>query len=142
MDCTILKAFPFSRDGITVEDAVAGTVCDIPDLLVPGLHAARYLDAEGIAPVVLPTAPASPLTTASGPAAPPAPAGTDAGEPSEDEKRLAALAAIEIPADFETSHHMAQFNLAKKISGEQPANKAAAIEVIKAELARRAAVAI
>lgn len=142
MDCTILKAFPFSRDGITIEDAVAGTVCDIPDLLVPGLHAARYLYAEGLAPVAPPTALTSPNASASASAPSTAPARSEAGELSEDEKRLAALAAIEIPDDFETQHHMANFNIAKKITGEQPANKAAAIEVIKAELARRKAAAV
>lgn len=35
----ILKPFPFSRNGVTEEQAVVGTTENIPDDLVPGLRA-------------------------------------------------------------------------------------------------------
>lgn len=43
----ILKTFPFSRDGVTVETAVAGGDCDIPDALAPGLRREGFLRAPG-----------------------------------------------------------------------------------------------
>lgn len=47
MLCTIKKAFPFSRDGITAIHAEPGTHgVDIPDALVPGLTAAGYVVAD------------------------------------------------------------------------------------------------
>lgn len=39
----ILKPFPFSRDGITPLRAVAGSIDDIPDALVPGLRAGGFI---------------------------------------------------------------------------------------------------
>ncbi len=38
-----LKTFPFSRDGVTVETALAGDRPDIPAALVPGLIAEGYI---------------------------------------------------------------------------------------------------
>lgn len=43
MECTILKAFPLSRDGIKSEMQTAGAVVDVPDALVGGLEAAGYV---------------------------------------------------------------------------------------------------
>ncbi len=39
----VLKPFPFSRDGITEEQAVAGVPADIPENLIPGLERAKYI---------------------------------------------------------------------------------------------------
>lgn len=41
--CTVLKSFPFSRDGIATEHAVKGSQADIPDALVPGLSNEGYV---------------------------------------------------------------------------------------------------
>ena len=38
MRVKILKSFPFSRDGLTTLQAVAGRDEDIPDRLIPGLQ--------------------------------------------------------------------------------------------------------
>jgi hypothetical protein len=43
MRVKILKSFPFSRDGITPLQAVAGRDNDIPDRLVPGLQREGYV---------------------------------------------------------------------------------------------------
>lgn len=46
----IVKPFPFSRDGVTLEQAVEGAL-DLPDALVPGLEAEGYVNkAQGGAP--------------------------------------------------------------------------------------------
>lgn len=39
----VLKGFPYSRDGVTMEHAVAGAECDIPDALVAGLSTEGYI---------------------------------------------------------------------------------------------------
>ena len=46
MQCEILKAFPFSRDGITQERADVGSDADIPDDLVPGLRDAGFISTK------------------------------------------------------------------------------------------------
>ena len=38
MRVQILKSFPFSRDGLTTLQAIAGSDEDIPDRLIPGLQ--------------------------------------------------------------------------------------------------------
>ena len=43
MQCNILKNFPFSRDGVTPEQAAAGATADIPAHLVPGLEREGYV---------------------------------------------------------------------------------------------------
>ena len=43
MECTILKAFPLSRDGIKSEMLTVGAVVDVPDSLVDGLKNAGYV---------------------------------------------------------------------------------------------------
>lgn len=57
MQCMILKSFPFARDGVTAEQAVAGREADIPAELVPGLTREGYVrtvSAAGIATAVEP----------------------------------------------------------------------------------------
>lgn len=39
----VLKPFPFSRDGVTAEQAVVGVPADVPDHLVRGLERAKYI---------------------------------------------------------------------------------------------------
>ena len=39
----VLKPFPFSRDGITEEQAIVGVPADIPDHLIRGLERAKYV---------------------------------------------------------------------------------------------------
>lgn len=46
-ECTILKSFPYSKDGFTTLHAVKGEVCDIPDGLVPGLTKEGYVASAG-----------------------------------------------------------------------------------------------
>lgn len=48
--CEILKAFPFSRDGVRVEVAQAGETVDIPARLVDGLTQEGYVRAVAAAP--------------------------------------------------------------------------------------------
>lgn len=45
MRVLVLRSFPFSRDGVTSERAVADTEADIPNDLVAGLVAAGYVAA-------------------------------------------------------------------------------------------------
>lgn len=47
------------------------------------------------------------------------------------------LAAINIPADWETAHHQTKRKIARDISGNEPASTEDADAVIRAELARR-----
>lgn len=39
----VLKPFPFSRDGITEEQAIVGVPADIPEHLIRGLERAKYV---------------------------------------------------------------------------------------------------
>ena len=43
-ECTILKSFPFSRDGSTTEQAEAGQTVDIPGDLVAGLSHEGFVE--------------------------------------------------------------------------------------------------
>ncbi|HLP66764.1 MAG TPA: hypothetical protein VK181_04520 [Rhizobium sp.] len=43
MECTILKSFPLSRDGVKNEALAIGDVVDVPDGLVDGLVSAGYV---------------------------------------------------------------------------------------------------
>lgn len=45
MKCRIKRSFPYSTDGLNSLSAVAGSDCDIPDDLVPGLEAEGYVEA-------------------------------------------------------------------------------------------------
>lgn len=45
-ECTILKNFPFSRDGFNIIQAVAGDPADIPDDLIAGLVADGYVSLD------------------------------------------------------------------------------------------------
>lgn len=138
----VLKDFPFSRDGLKIEEALKGAVVDIPDALVDGLTTEGYLALENGTALAIPPPPAVQRGGSDGSDAETSGAGSDIGrgavENAENAKG-AALSTITIPADFETRHQLSIMALAKKISGEQPGNKAAAIDVIKAELARRGA---
>jgi len=74
-----------------------------------GLEASGYVGAEGEMP------------------APPVPVGSGDAP------------AVEIPADWSGLHHATRKKLAREISGEEPADTAAADAVIAAELDRRSA---
>lgn len=39
----VLKPFPFSRDGITEEQATVGVPADVPEHLIRGLERAKYI---------------------------------------------------------------------------------------------------
>lgn len=43
MECTVLKAFPLSYDGIKAEMVAVDAVVEVPDSLVEGLVAAGYV---------------------------------------------------------------------------------------------------
>lgn len=45
--CTVLKPFPLSRDGITSIKLTPGMSVDIPNALVPGLVAERFVGEAG-----------------------------------------------------------------------------------------------
>jgi hypothetical protein len=62
----------------------------------------------------------------------------DAAETADSLKAAVAVEA-EIPANWETLGFFKLQAIAKAICGEKPADKAATVEVIKAELAKRAA---
>lgn len=47
MLCMILKSFPFSRNGVKIEDAVKDETVDIPDALVEGLEAEGFVERLG-----------------------------------------------------------------------------------------------
>jgi hypothetical protein len=58
MQCKIIKNFAFSNDGIRVEQANAGSVVTIKDILVPGLRAAGYVAIVPSADALSPQEPA------------------------------------------------------------------------------------
>lgn len=58
-------------------------------------------------------------------------------EPKNDGSGLPDL--VDIPADWETKHHLSQLAIAAKIAGAAPANAEEARQIISDELARRAA---
>lgn len=109
MERMVKKAFPWSPNGVTIEQLVPGDVRDFGPH-ADGLEAAGNIGAEGE------------MT------APPVSATESGGAP-----------AVEIPADWSGLHHATRKKLAREISGEEAADTAAADAVIAAELARRAA---
>lgn len=60
MECRVIRAFPFSRDGITVENVEVGAIVDMPDHIVPGLIAAGYIEKKS-----MPAAPENAASAAS-----------------------------------------------------------------------------
>lgn len=45
MRVTVLRSFPFSRDGVKTEQAVKGEIVDLPDGMVEGLVVERFVSA-------------------------------------------------------------------------------------------------
>ena len=112
MERMVKKAFPWSPNGVKIEHLVPGDARDFGDH-ADGLEAAGYIGAVGEV-----------LKQPEG-----GKHGTDAGD----------VSAVEIPADWSGLHHATRKKLAREISGDEPADTAAADAVIAAELARREA---
>ena len=107
----ILKGFPYSVDGRFTEALPAQAVLPIRDDLVEGLHAAGFIEEASEADVA---------EAAGGGVVIPAP--------------------IEIPANWAELHWFKYRAIARALNGgAEVGNKAAAVAIIEAELARRAA---
>ncbi|MCS0501616.1 hypothetical protein [Ancylobacter mangrovi] len=106
----VLRTVPVSDDGIRSRQLVKGTVDVVPAGLFDGLKAEGYVDEPA--------------------------AGEDGGSPSGGAGQGAG-GPVEIPDDWKDLHHATKKKLAREISGQEPADTAAAEAVIEAEIARR-----
>lgn len=124
MKVLVLRAFPYSADGHTIEHLVPSPgPREIRDDLVGGLAREGYIAlGKGGVTASPPAAPAAPVTPGSPPPSPPPPAAK----------------VIEIPADWQEHNWFKLQALVKAITGEKPANKEAAAAAIAAELKKRA----
>ncbi|MFG1304162.1 hypothetical protein V5F34_08485 [Xanthobacter autotrophicus] len=114
MERVVKNPFPWSANGISIEVLKPGDARDFGELTA-GLDAAGFLESEGT------------LAPNSGGTAPGA-----GGEGATE---------VVIPEDWKSLHHATKKKLAREITGEDPADTAAAEAVIEAEIARRAAAA-
>lgn len=113
MERVVKNPFPWSANGISIEVLKPGDARDFGELTA-GLEAAGFLESEGAQP---------PNSGGS------ATDGTGGDGPTE----------VVIPENWQGLHHATKKKLAREITGEDPANTAAAEAVIEAEIARRAA---
>lgn len=135
---TVLRSVPVSDDGIRLRDLVKGTDDVVRSDQFEGLRAEGYLVAVGetaLSPAPV-TIPADLQTTV--------PAVTDIDEPVSNAAgdvvagQGQASEPVTIPADWKDLHHATKKKLARTISGEDPADLAAAEAVIEAYLAEQA----
>ncbi|MBS9476233.1 hypothetical protein [Ancylobacter radicis] len=136
---TVLRSVPVSDDGIRLRDLVEGTDDVVRSDQFEDLRAEGYLVAAGEdAPtpqlVTIPSDPqamVAPVTTTNGESVSTAPVAAigGVGQPLEP---------VTIPSDWKNLHHATKKKLARSISGEDPADLAAAEVVIEAYLAEQA----
>ena len=123
MRVAITKPFPFSRDGIRIEQAAAGSVADIPDALVAGLRGEGFVAALADAPAESPAVADSPNDR--GLVLPPhgsePPAEAPAGDADADG----------IPDDLERLPWFTVQKLVQQRTGSKPKTKAEAVELLR-----------
>ncbi|MCS0497868.1 hypothetical protein NVS89_22515 [Ancylobacter sp. MQZ15Z-1] len=116
----VSKPFPWSPDGVHIEQLQVGAERDFGEL-APGLVGAGYITAPGLPPGSGNPAAAADLRS----------------PPSTSNASGAQDAPVEIPENWHELHHATKKKLAREISGQEPADTAAAEAVIEAEIARR-----
>jgi hypothetical protein len=120
MRCTVLKAFPYSHDGIHIEDLAEGVSRDMREDLVPGLIAEGFVKRD----------PAELSVEITG-------AEKLAREKAEAEALLAARGAVVIPGELPTKFEDMR-EIAVQLTDETVKSKDDALAAINAEIARRA----